>query len=74
MFLYCDSLKKSMYLSLLTPLIIFKENFKKIKCDIFDKNSNIEIGHVVRSFDPCISCSIHAIGNKKQSFIIEPSN
>ncbi|MBN1157092.1 nickel-dependent hydrogenase large subunit [Candidatus Woesearchaeota archaeon] len=38
-----------------------------------DKNSMLEAGHVVRSFDPCISCSIHAIGNKRKSLFVEPT-
>jgi uptake hydrogenase large subunit len=35
------------------------------------KDSILEAGHIVRSFDPCISCSIHAIGNKKKTIRIE---
>jgi Ni,Fe-hydrogenase I large subunit len=39
---------------------------------IGSKDGVIEAAHVVRSFDPCISCSIHAVGSKKKA-IIEPS-
>ncbi|MBN1502371.1 nickel-dependent hydrogenase large subunit, partial [Candidatus Woesearchaeota archaeon] len=38
-----------------------------------DKNSMLEAGHIVRSFDPCISCSIHAVGKKRKSIFIEPT-
>ncbi|MFH2020308.1 MAG: nickel-dependent hydrogenase large subunit, partial [archaeon] len=36
-----------------------------------DKDSILEAGHIVRSFDPCISCSIHAVGKNKKSIFIE---
>jgi hydrogenase large subunit len=36
------------------------------------KDSVIEAAHIVRGFDPCISCSIHAVGTKK-GIVIEPS-
>ncbi len=36
-----------------------------------DKNSIVEAGHIVRGFDPCISCSIHAIGSKRKGIKIE---
>ena len=32
-----------------------------------DKDSILEAGQIVRSFDPCISCSIHAISIKSKS-------
>jgi len=35
------------------------------------KDSMLEAGHIVRSFDPCISCSIHAIGNKSKPLFID---
>ncbi|MCK4997317.1 nickel-dependent hydrogenase large subunit [Candidatus Pacearchaeota archaeon] len=35
-----------------------------------DKNSSIELAHIVRGFDPCISCSIHAIGNEKKPLFV----
>ena len=38
-----------------------------------DKNSILEAGHIVRGFDPCISCSIHAIGKKNSIIKIEPT-
>lgn len=36
-----------------------------------NQDSIIEAGHIVRSFDPCISCSIHAIGKKKGTIRVE---
>jgi uptake hydrogenase large subunit len=36
------------------------------------KDGVIEAAHVVRSFDPCISCSIHSVGSKRTA-TIEPS-
>ena len=39
-----------------------------------DKESILEAGHIVRSFDPCISCSIHAVGSKKKHIFIEHSH
>jgi hydrogenase large subunit len=36
-----------------------------------DKDSMVEVGHVVRSFDPCISCSIHAVSSKHKSIRID---
>lgn len=33
---------------------------------IADKDSILEAGHIVRSFDPCISCSIHAVDKDKK--------
>ncbi|MGM5484630.1 MAG: nickel-dependent hydrogenase large subunit [Nanobdellota archaeon] len=38
-----------------------------------DKDSILEAGHIVRGFDPCISCSIHAVGKKKHSIQIDPA-
>jgi len=38
-----------------------------------DKNSIIEAGQIVRSFDPCISCSIHAVGKQQNTIFIEAS-
>ncbi|MBR9676032.1 nickel-dependent hydrogenase large subunit [Candidatus Woesearchaeota archaeon] len=38
-----------------------------------EKDSMLEAGHIVRSFDPCISCAIHAVGKKKKSLFIEHS-
>ncbi|PLW79310.1 hypothetical protein C0585_08525 [Candidatus Woesearchaeota archaeon] len=35
------------------------------------KDSMLEAGHIVRGFDPCISCSIHALGNKSKRIFIE---
>ncbi|MBN1793130.1 nickel-dependent hydrogenase large subunit [Candidatus Woesearchaeota archaeon] len=36
------------------------------------KDSILEAAHIVRSFDPCISCSIHAVGAKKARIRIDP--
>ncbi len=35
------------------------------------QDSILEAGHIVRSFDPCISCSIHAVGKSKERIFIE---
>ena len=40
---------------------------------LHDKDSMLEAGHIVRSFDPCISCSIHAVGQKRKSIFVEPT-
>lgn len=37
-----------------------------IGVQLASKESILEAGHIVRSFDPCISCSIHAIGKDKK--------
>ncbi|MCL7474638.1 MAG: nickel-dependent hydrogenase large subunit [ANME-2 cluster archaeon] len=39
-----------------------------------DRDSILEAGHIVRSFDPCISCSIHAVGSEKKRIFIEHSH
>jgi uptake hydrogenase large subunit len=44
-----------------------------IGIQLANNESMVEIGHIVRSFDPCISCSIHAIGKDKKRIIIEPT-
>lgn len=44
-----------------------------IGVNIAGKDSVIEAAHIVRGFDPCISCSIHAVGNKKKRVMIEPA-
>lgn len=44
-----------------------------IGTQLHDKDSIIEAGQIVRSFDPCISCSIHAVGSKAKSIKIEPT-
>jgi hydrogenase large subunit len=44
-----------------------------IGAQLKNKESVIEAAHIVRSFDPCISCSIHAIGNIKKKIYIEAS-
>ena len=31
----------------------------------------VEIGRIVRSFDPCVSCATHLIGNKREQTVIE---
>lgn len=33
--------------------------------------SILEAGHIVRGFDPCISCSIHSVGKKRASIRID---
>jgi Ni,Fe-hydrogenase I large subunit len=38
-----------------------------------NNESMVEAGHIVRSFDPCISCSVHAIGQEKKRIFIEPT-
>jgi uptake hydrogenase large subunit len=44
-----------------------------IGVNVRNKDSIIEAAHIVRGFDPCISCSIHAVGNKEKRIRIEPS-
>ena len=41
-----------------------------------NKDSIVEAGHIVRGFDPCISCSIHAVNAKKERIKvrIEPTD
>jgi hydrogenase large subunit len=39
-----------------------------------NKDSIVEAGHIVRGFDPCISCSIHAVGKKQKRLFVEPAN
>ncbi len=43
-----------------------------IGTEIKDENNPIEIGRIIRSFDPCISCATHVYIDKKQrdSFIL----
>ncbi|MFH0874654.1 MAG: nickel-dependent hydrogenase large subunit [archaeon] len=37
-------------------------------------DSILEAAHIVRGFDPCISCSIHSVGkNKGKQIVIEPT-
>ena len=36
-----------------------------IGTDIKDIENPVEIGRIVRSFDPCVSCATHVIGNNK---------
>lgn len=31
----------------------------------------VEIGRIVRSFDPCVSCATHLIGSKGEAMVIE---
>lgn len=35
------------------------------------KDSMLEAGHIVRGFDPCLSCSVHAVGENRQRLFIE---
>jgi Ni,Fe-hydrogenase I large subunit len=34
-----------------------------------NKDSMLEAGHIVRGFDPCISCSIHAVGKEENKVL-----
>jgi hydrogenase large subunit len=34
---------------------------------VADSEDPVEVGHVVRSFDPCMACSVHAVSKKNTS-------
>lgn len=38
-----------------------------INTPVKDSENPVEIGHVVRSFDPCLVCAVHAIQGKKEN-------
>jgi hydrogenase large subunit len=38
-----------------------------IHTTVKDSENPVEIGHVVRSFDPCLVCAVHAIQGKKEN-------
>lgn len=39
-----------------------------IGTEITDLKNPVEIGRIVRSFDPCVSCATHVVGDKFSPF------
>jgi hydrogenase large subunit len=44
-----------------------------IKTIIEDMENPVEIGRIVRSFDPCVSCATHLLGRDKKDTVVEVS-
>jgi hydrogenase large subunit len=44
-----------------------------IGTEVADTSDPVEIGHVVRSFDPCLVCTVHAISRGGRSRIVIPT-
>ena len=42
-----------------------------IGSEINDINEPVEIGRIVRAFDPCVSCATHLLGNEGELGVVE---